>query len=291
MKGYIKSDPVLEKARNEIYESLWRADEVMIHIAEDKEHLKNLPEKQQELIHNILSFFRIGDEYLIDEIKKIEIAEPSFNNYNIFKEMIENIHSETYAQQYDILFPDREILSIPLTRIVFCKKYLKTDNIARKMFILAILEGLQFKPNFAYIYWYKLFNIFPSLRMANELICRDEENHWTIDIYLMQKLGGIPELEAIEIMKEAVEIENQISIAITPIGPNMNPNLMHTYIKFIADTIMNEAGFNKIYNVENPFNFMESYGIRRNFDFFRITSTDYQSYKKEKFELKLFPIT
>ena len=61
-----------------------------------------------------------------------------------------------------------------------------------------------------------------------------------------------------EIIKEAVEIEIEFICDALPcklIG--MNSDLMTQYIKFVADRLVVQLGYKKIYNVTNPFDFME----------------------------------
>ena len=68
-----------------------------------------------------------------------------------------------------------------------------------------------------------------------------------------------------EIIKEAVEIEKEFitdSIPCALIG--MNSGLMNQYIEYVADRLLVLLGYNKIYNVGNPFDFMENISIEGN---------------------------
>jgi ribonucleotide reductase beta subunit family protein with ferritin-like domain len=61
-----------------------------------------------------------------------------------------------------------------------------------------------------------------------------------------------------EIFKEAENIEIEFivdSIKCNMIG--MNSELMKQYIEFVSDRLLVQLGYNKIWNAENPFNFME----------------------------------
>ena len=42
----------------------------------------------------------------------------------------------------------------------------------------------------------------------------------------------------------------------------MNATLMKQYIEFVADRLSVQFGYNKIYNVENPFDFMDLISMR-----------------------------
>ena len=55
----------------------------------------------------------------------------------------------------------------------------------------------------------------------------------------------------------------------------MNSILMTEYIKFVADRLMSQFGFTKIYNVENPFDFMELISMRKKTNFFEKRVAEY----------------
>jgi len=72
-------------------------------------------------------------------------------------------------------------------------------------------------------------------------------------------LGGRPHPDNVErIIREAVEIEQEFLTDALPcrlIG--MNSELMCQYIEFVADRLLVSLGNKKIYNKENPFDFMD----------------------------------
>ena len=66
-----------------------------------------------------------------------------------------------------------------------------------------------------------------------------------------------------------VEIEKEFiteSLPCNLIG--MNATLMKQYIEFVADRLSVQFGYNKIYNVENPFDFMDLISMRTKTNFF-----------------------
>jgi ribonucleotide reductase beta subunit family protein with ferritin-like domain len=52
---------------------------------------------------------------------------------------------------------------------------------------------------------------------------------------------------------------------------------MTTYIKFIADYLLVDLGYVKLFNVKNPFDFMESISIEGKTNFFESRPTQYQN--------------
>ena len=99
----------------------------------------------------------------------------------------------------------------------------------------------------------------PGLTSSNELISRDEGLHTDFAVLLYSMLiEKLPEETIHDIIKEAVEIEKEFIIESIPcrlIG--MNSDLMSQYIEFVADRLVVQLGYSKIYNTANPFDFME----------------------------------
>ena len=72
-----------------------------------------------------------------------------------------------------------------------------------------------------------------------------------------------------DIIEEAVSIETVFiteSISCSMLG--MNVDMMKQYIKFVADRIMIQLGYEKIYKVANSFDFMENISIETKTNFF-----------------------
>ena len=56
----------------------------------------------------------------------------------------------------------------------------------------------------------------------------------------------------------------------------MNANLMEQYIKFVADRLLVSLGASKLYNVENPFPWMEMISMQGKTNFFEKRVAEYQ---------------
>jgi ribonucleotide reductase beta subunit family protein with ferritin-like domain len=55
----------------------------------------------------------------------------------------------------------------------------------------------------------------------------------------------------------------------------MNSKLMCQYIEFVADRLVVQLGYDKIYNSTNPFDFMELISIETKVNFFERTNSEY----------------
>ena len=95
----------------------------------------------------------------------------------------------------------------------------------------------------------------PGLTFSNELISRDEGMHTDFAVLLFSKLQKKPKkAKVIDLIKEAVVIEQEFITEALPcklIG--MNAKLMKQYIEFVADRLIVQLGYPKIYNSSNPF--------------------------------------
>ena len=118
----------------------------------------------------------------------------------------------------------------------------------------------------------------PGLTFSNELISRDEGMHTDFAVCLFKKLLKKPtRSKAVEIIKEAVEIEKEFITEALPVRLiGMNSKLMSQYIEFVADRLLAELGNEKIYNVSNPFDFMDMINLQGKTNFFEKRVGEYQ---------------
>ena len=112
--------------------------------------------------------------------------------------------------------------------------------------------------------------LMPGLTFSNELISRDEALHCEFAILLYSKLEKkVAKAKIHEIIKECVEIEIEFICNALPcrlIG--MNSDMMSQYIKFVADRLSVQLGYKKIYNVTNPFDWMQLISLESKTNFF-----------------------
>ena len=55
----------------------------------------------------------------------------------------------------------------------------------------------------------------------------------------------------------------------------MNSKLMTEYIEFVADRLVLQLGYDKIYNTKNPFDFMEMISVQSKTNFFEKRVSEY----------------
>ncbi len=80
-----------------------------------------------------------------------------------------------------------------------------------------------------------------------------------------------------EIIREAVMIEKTFVCDAIPVALiGMNAGLMSQYIEFVADRLIVALGYQKIFNVTNPFDWMEMISLQGKTNFFEKRVGEYQ---------------
>ncbi len=263
-------------------DSFWRVEEV--DLSKDLVDWNKLDDNERYFISMILAFFAASDGIVLENLglrfmTEVQLAEAkAFYGFQI---AIENIHSIMYSQLIETYIKDnttKDRLFNALENFPCIKKKADwaikwiNDNsrFITRLVAFACVEGIFFSGAFCAIYWLKKRGLLPGLTFSNELISRDEALHTEFAILLYHKLENKLESEEIEqIIKEAVEIEKEFICKALPCNLiGMNNKLMSQYIEFVSDRLSVQLGANKIYNVLNPFDFMEMISIEGKTNFF-----------------------
>uniref|UniRef100_A0A6C0EPN5 Uncharacterized protein n=1 Tax=viral metagenome TaxID=1070528 RepID=A0A6C0EPN5_9ZZZZ len=268
----------------------WRSEE--IDLTKDLTNWETLNDDEKYFISMILAFFAASDGIVLENLavrfmNDVQISEArAFYGFQI---AMENIHSETYSLLIETYIKDnteKHKLFNAITNFPCIKK--KSDwaqkwihdnrsSFATRLVAFACVEGIFFSGAFCSIYWLKKRGLMPGLTFSNELISRDEALHCEFAVLLYSKLQNkLKKTRIIEIIREAVEIECEFICEALPcrlIG--MNSELMTQYIKFVADRLSVQLGYDKIYNVTNPFDFMELISLESKTNFFEKRNDSY----------------
>ena len=282
---------------NDIYEEYKKAESTFwtineIDLSKDINDWDKLNNNEKYFIKNIIGFFAGSDGIIIENLalrflNEIEIPEArSFYSYQIFNE---NIHSETYSLLIDTYIKDNleknkifnSIENIPCIakKASWAYKWIQNNEVsfATRLIAFAIVEGIFFSGSFCAIYWLKKRGLMPGLTFSNELISKDEGMHCHFACLLYSYIKNKLKKEIVhEIFKEAVEIEKEFiteSIPCNMIG--MNSIMMKQYIEFVSDRLLVQLGYSKIWNTENPFDFMELISLRPKSNFFELRVGEY----------------
>jgi ribonucleoside-diphosphate reductase subunit M2 len=292
----IKYDDVWQMYKKQV-DCFWRAEE--IDLSKDLAHWDLLTHDEKHFLSMILAFFAASDGIVLENLglrfmNEVQISEArAFYGFQI---AMENIHSQTYSllietyikntEEKDKLFRALENFDCIKKKGDWAQKWIKDNRsgFATRLIAFACVEGIFFSGAFCSIYWMKKRGLMPGLTFSNELISRDEALHCEFAVLLYSKLvNKVKKSRVHEIIKEAVEIETEFICEALPcrlIG--MNSQLMTQYIQFCADRLCVQLGYDKIYNVGNPFDFMELISLEGKVNFFERYNDSYALATKTK---------
>jgi ribonucleoside-diphosphate reductase beta chain len=270
--------------------SFWTAEE--IDLGQDlTDWEEKLNDDERHYIKNVLAFFAASDgivnENLAENFLK-EVQYPEAKFFYGFQIAMENVHSETYSllidtyikddKEKDHLFNALDTVPSVKKKADWALKWIESDSFAERLIAFAAVEGIFFSGSFCSIFWLKKRGLMPGLAFSNELISRDEGLHCEFACLLHNKYitNKVSQERITEIITEAVEIEKEFvtdSLPVSLIG--MNAKLMAQYIEFVADYWLTELGCKKVYNAENPFDFMDMLSLQNKGNFFEKRVSEY----------------
>lgn len=271
-------------------QAFWTAEE--IDFPADITDWQNLNENEQFFISNVLSFFAGSDGIIFENLSINfidEIKVPEIRAYYGWQAAMETIHSETYALMIDTYIPEESkykifngIQELPgvKKKAEWTQKWLsQAIPFQERLVAFTIVEGIFFSGSFCAIFWLKYVKklMTKALGKSNELIARDESLHTDFGVLLYSYIENRLSDERItDMMRSAVEIEKEFicdSFQCNLIG--INAESMKRYIEFQADRLIEKFGYNKIYNAECPFSFMDTMSLDGKSNFFEQRVTDY----------------
>ena len=271
--------------------SFWTAEE--IDLAQDlTDWNEKLNDNEKHFIKMVLAFFAASDgivnENLAENFLK-EVQYPEAKSFYGFQIAMENVHSETYSLLIDTYIKDsaekdrlfHAIDNFPsiMKKAEWALKWISSESFAERLIAFAAVEGIFFSGSFCSIFWLKKRGLMPGLTFSNELISRDEGLHCQFATLLHNRYitDKVTPERIQEIICSAVEIEKEFiteSLPVSLIG--MNSKLMEQYIQFTADFWLQALGCKKVYNVENPFDFMDMISLQGKTNFFEKRVAEYQ---------------
>ncbi|KAL3644049.1 hypothetical protein CASFOL_011981 [Castilleja foliolosa] len=270
--------------------SFWTAEEV--DLSQDTQHWENLTPDEKHFIKHVLAFFAASDGIVLENLagrfmKEVQISEArAFYGFQI---AIENIHSEMYSLLLESYIKDsaeknnlfRAIETVPCVqkKANWALRWIDgSESFAERIIAFACVEGIFFSGSFCAIFWLKKRGLMPGLTFSNELISRDEGLHCDFACLLYSLLKvKLSEEKVKGLVAEAVEIEREFVCDALPCAlVGMNGDLMSRYIDFVADRLLNALGYGKLYNAQNPFDWMELISLQGKTNFFEKRVGDYQ---------------
>lgn len=280
--------------------SFWTVEEISF---SDIEDWNKLSENEQVFIENTLAFFAGSDgivnENLVTRFYN-DVQIPEAKAFYTFQMAIESIHSECYSLLIDTYIKDSEKKhklfnaidnnSTIKRKADWALKWIEsTESFATRLIAFAIVEGIFFSGAFASIYYIKEKGLLHSLTFSNELISRDESLHTEFAILLYSLIQNkLDESVVHSIFEEAVALEIEFIVDTLQCGLlGINADLMGEYIKFVADRLLVQLNYSKLYKIERcPLDFMERISITNKSNFFEVRVAEYSKATIDKSNLQ-----
>ncbi|VDK38147.1 unnamed protein product [Taenia asiatica] len=271
--------------------SFWTVEEV--DLAKDLTDWESLNDGERHFISYVLAFFAASDGIVNENLTLNfcnEVQIPEARCFYGMQVAVENIHSEMYSLlidtyvkdpvERDFLFNAIQTLPCVAKKADWALRWIanKKAPYAERLVAFAAIEGVFFSGSFASIFWLKKRGLMPGLTFSNELISRDEGLHTDFACLIFKHIVNKPTAERVyDIMREAVSIECEFLTDALPVDLiGMNCRLMCQYIRFVADRLLTELGYDKMYKDTNPFDFMENISLEGKTNFFEKRVAEYQ---------------
>jgi len=291
-------------------QSFWTPEEISFQ--DDIRDLQKLSSGEKHFIQCILAFFANSEAMINENLASRfykEILMPEARCFISMQMLNESIHAETYALQIETYVDDQEekdklfraIENIPCInkKAEWVGKWLSGDqNLLIRLIGFGLVEGLFFAGSFCAIYYFRKRGLLPGLSLSNDWIARDEGMHFSFSALMFKTLrkkynngtlddkilldpnlitGDVSQQQFEEIVQEAVVFEKEFVRDALPVGLiGMNADLMCEYIEAVADRIADLFGFERVFNTENPFDFMRALDVQNVTNFFEKRVTEYQ---------------
>ena len=267
----------------------WTAEE--IDLAQDATDWQTLSDNEKHFIKHVLAFFAASDGIVNENLAENFVSEVQYTEAKFFygfQIMMENIHSETYSLLIDTYIKNKDeqnylfnaIDTFPAIqkKAEWALKWIGSESFTERLIAFAAVEGIFFSGSFCSIFWLKKMGKMPGLSFSNELISRDEGLHtdFAVHLYNNHIENKLSKERIIEIIGSALEIEKEFITDALPVSLiGMNSDLMQQYLEYVSDRLLVDLGVGKIYNSENPFDFMANIALQNKTNFFEKRVADY----------------
>ena len=305
----IKNQEIWDRYKLHI-QAFWTPEEVSLQ--DDLRDLQILNEGEKHFIKNVLAFFANSEAMINENLASRfykEILMPEARCFISMQMLNESIHAEMYALQIEAYVVDQQekdmlfnaIQNVPCINLKakWVSKWLNgSQNLLTRLIAFGLVEGLFFAGSFCAIYYFRKRGLLPGLALSNDWIARDEGMHFSFSALMFKILsdkfnnnsltdtdlldvnlitGNVEQSEFEEIVREAVSFEKEFVQEALPVDLiGMNTDLMCQYIEAVADRIADLFEFERVYNTENPFDFMRALDVQNVTNFFEKRVSEYQ---------------
>jgi ribonucleoside-diphosphate reductase beta chain len=305
----IKNREIWDRYKQHV-QSFWTPEEVSLQ--DDLRDLQTLTEGEIHFIKNVLAYFANSEAMINENLASRfykEILMPEARCFISMQMLNESIHAEMYGLQIEAyikdpnekerLFDAIQNVSCINHKAQWVSKWLNgNQNLLMRLIGFGLVEGLFFAGSFCAIYYFRKRGLLPGLALSNDWIARDEGMHFSFSALMFKTLRekynngtltdtdiadinlipkDVEQSEFEEIVREAVSFEKEFVKDALPVDLiGMNADLMCQYIEAVADRIADLFEFERVFNTENPFDFMRALDVQNVTNFFEKRVSEYQ---------------
>jgi ribonucleoside-diphosphate reductase subunit M2 len=273
----------------------WNAEEV--DLTRDKQDwTTRMDADQRHFVKQQLGFFASVDLLVLAGLdaglgfEEVDCMEASM--YYAAQKDQECVHAEAYSLQIEAVMDGDEreaVLNAVRTMPTIARMHAwvqrwfdRSLSIGERLVAFAAVEGVLFSASFSALQWLRELNLLPGITDFNSFIVRDEGVHTLFTCLLVRRyLRERPAQErAAAIFDSVVEVIDDFVTESLPVRLiKMNDDLMKQYVRFQADCVLIEMGYDPVYRVENPFKFMDKVTLNEvtKVNFFEARGTQYQN--------------
>lgn len=241
-----------------------------------------------------LGLFAVFDNLVIKNLKENFVKRLNCMEaeaYLAAQEDQEWVHAEGYMLQAQGVVGGAELDEIlasmktmPAVKAVidWASKYLDPSiPDGEALIAFAFVEGVIFSGSFAGIQWLRERNMLHGMTEFNQFIARDEGIHclFTCHVVREELIARAPRHRAHAIAREAIAVASMfVDEAMPKPLHNMTAPLLKQHIQFRADTVLKEMRYKPLFQVEEPFVFMDKLSLNEiaKANFFERRSTAYK---------------
>ena len=305
----IKNQEIWDRYKQHI-QAFWTPEEVSLQ--DDLRDLQTLGEGEIHFIKNVLAYFANSEAMINENLATRfykEILMPEARCFISIQMLNESIHAEMYGLQIeayvkdskekDRLFNAIQNVACINHKAQWVSKWLNgNQNLLMRLIGFGLVEGLFFAGSFCAIYYFRKRGLLPGFALSNDWISRDEGMHFSFSALMFKTLRDkfnnntltdtdiadmdlitkdVEQSEFEEIVREAVAFEKEFVKDALPVDLiGMNADLMCQYIEAVADRIADLFEFERVFNTENPFDFMRALDVQNVTNFFEKRVSEYQ---------------
>ena len=253
---------------------------------------KKITEEEKEFIIRLLALFASNDinkENLTERLSA-ECQIPEAKCFYGFEIMVDNIHQEVYAILIDSLikdntkkvsmFADLKKLTNIKEKVDYSKTWFANDDnlFGEKLIAFAAIQGLFSLSAYTAIYSISSKGLMPGFNIGVENMFRDHALHSDFSCLMYAHLKNKVNSEIVNrIISDAVKIEKNSLKEALPIEKfGLKISEMEQFIECVADSLLVAFGYEKLYNAQNPYPFMETVPLPGNTNSFEKKVSDYQ---------------